>query len=338
MSYFHIQRALQLSKELEASLPTLSLVNLPIPTSTTGLALVKVQYSCINPSDKLNSIGGFPKTTFPRIPGRDYSGTVIDLKHESAAMRSKWIGKTIYGTGGAELGFKMDGPHAQYCLIPENMLVEKPDAISLLQAATVGVPFTTALRCLTRARTKPEDVILVLGAGGAVGSSAVQVGRAIGCKRVLTATRNKDDNPDIILEGDISAEFQRKIPSLTNNIGVNVVIDTIGNLDIMNAAIEALAVKGRYAWIAAPRGGGSTKLGLDIFEAYRKEIELVGCNSGLATTEDTAEEMQILTRLFEKNLIHPRPESSMNVVDLDDAIEKGYKASSCKKQTVLRME
>ncbi|OQD61270.1 hypothetical protein PENPOL_c017G03437 [Penicillium polonicum] len=332
-----MMKALQLSKELEASLPTLSLVNLPIPTSTTGLALVKVQYSCINPSDKLNSIGGFPKTTFPRIPGRDYCGTVVDLKHESDSMRSKWIGKTVYGTGGAELGFKMDGPHAQYCLITENMLIEKPDTISLLQAATVGVPFTTALRCLTRARTKPEDIVLVLGAGGAVGSSAVQIAQAIGCKRVLTATRNKDHNPDIILEGDISAEFQSKIPSLTNNIGVNVVIDTIGNLDIMNAAIQALAVKGRYAWIAAPRGG-STKLGFDIFEAYRKEIELVGCNSGLATTEDTAEEMQILTRFFEQNLIRPRPESSMNVVDLDDAVEKGYKASPSEKQTVLRME
>ena len=140
------------------------------------------------------------------------------------------------------------------------------------------------------------------------------------------------------MKGDIPAEFESKISSLTNDIGVNVVIDTIGNLDIMNAAIQALAVKGRYAWIAAPRGGGSTKLSLDIFQAYRKEIELVGCNSGLATTGDTAEEMQILTRFFEQNLIHPRPESSMNVVDLDDAIEKGYKASPSKKQTVLKMD
>lgn len=333
-----MMKALQLSKELEASLPTLSLINLPIPTATPGLALVKIQYSCINPSDRFNSVGGFPKTIFPRIPGRDYSGTVIDLKHESDAMRSKWIGKTVYGTGGAELGFKMDGPHAQYCLIPENMLIEKPDTISLLQAATVGVPFTTALRCLTRARTTPDDVVLVLGAGGAVGSSAVQVARAIGCKRILTATRNKRDNPDILLDGDIAAELESKIPSLTNNKGVNVVIDTIGNLDVMNAAIQALAVKGRYAWIAAPKGGGSTKISLDVFAAYRKEIELVGCNSGLATTEDTAEEMQILTRFFEQNLIQARPESSMNVVNLDDAVEKGYKAAPSAKQTVLKMD
>ncbi|KAL4778700.1 hypothetical protein BJX76DRAFT_362493 [Aspergillus varians] len=328
-------KALQLSKELEASLPTLSLVDLPIPTVTPGHALVKIQYSCIHPSDRYNSIGGFPKTIFPRIPGRDYSGTVIQLKQESDAVHSDWLGKAVYGTGGAELGFKIDGPHAQYCLIPERMLVEKPGSISLVQAATIGVPFTTALRCLRRARVRPDDIVLVLGASGAVGYSTVQVAQAMGCKLVLTATRSQNDNPDVLLEGDISAEFQNKIPSLTNGKGVNVVIDTIGNLSIMDVAIHALALKGRYAWIAAPRGEVPTKLSLDIFEAYRKEIELVGCNSGLATIDDTAEEMQTLTHLFERNSIHPRDESSIEVVKLDDAIEKGYKVSPSEKQMDL---
>ncbi|KAJ6014454.1 Alcohol dehydrogenase superfamily zinc-type [Penicillium herquei] len=331
-----MMKALQLSKELEGSLPSLSLINLPSPTPPLDGALIKIQYSCIHPSDRYNSIGGFPKTIFPRIPGRDYSGTVIELGRDSVDMRSKWIGKTVYGTGGAELGFKIDGPHAQYCVIPEKLLVEKPTSLSLIQAATVGVPFTTALRCLTRARVQADDIVLVLGAKGAVGSSVVQVAQAMGCKRVLTATRNKLDNPDVLLEGDIGAEFLSKIPSLTDGKGVNVVIDTVGNLDIMNAAIHALAVKGRYAWIAAPRGGASTKLSLDIFEAYRKEIDLVGCNSGLATIDDTAEEMKTLTQFFERDLIRARDESSMNVINLDDAVEKGYRISP-EKQTVLKM-
>lgn len=330
-------KALQLSKEAETSPPNLSLTNIPIPAVPPGYALVKVEYSCINPSDIFNSMGGFPKTTFPRIPGRDYSGTVVDLKQESDVMRSKWVGKAVYGTGGAELGFRMDGPHAQYCLIPERMLVEKPESVSLLQAAAIGVPFTTALQCLRRARAKPDDIVLVLGATGAVGSAAVQIARAMGCKRVLTAARNKDRNPDILLGGDIRPELQGKIPSLTNENGVDVVVDTVGDLDLMDAAFHALALRGRYAWITAPRGGGPKILGLNIFEAYRKEIELVGCNSGLATIEDTAEQMQTLSDFFERNLIHPRDESSFKVVPLDDAIEKGYKAPSSGKQTVLKM-
>ncbi|PYI05188.1 alcohol dehydrogenase [Aspergillus sclerotiicarbonarius CBS 121057] len=333
-----MMKALQLSKELETSLPTLSLTNLPIPNVPPGAALIKIQYSCINPSDRYNSLGGFPKTIFPRIPGRDYSGTVITLGQDSDAMQSHWVGKRVYGTGGAELGFKLDGPHAQYCLIPEKLIVEKPDSISPVQAATVGVPFTTALRCLTRSRAKPDDIVLVIGASGAVGSSAVQIARAMGCKRVLTASRNEIESPDILLDGDIGAEMQSKIPSLTNGKGVDVVIDTVGNLDIMNAAIHALAIKGRYAWIAAPRGGASTTLNVDVFESYRKEIELVGCNSGLATVEETAEEMKTLTWLFERNLIHPRDESLINVVDLDDAIEKGYRAAPSEKQIVLKMD
>lgn len=332
-----MMKALQLSKELEGSLPNLSLVNLPIPTVTPGNALIRIQYSCVHPSDRANSIGAFPKTIFPRIPGRDYSGTVIALGQDSSAMRSQWLGKAVYGTGGAELGFKIDGPHAEYCVVPERLLVEKPDSLSPIQAAAVGVPFTTALRCLTRTRVKADDIVLVIGASGAVGSSAVQLARAMGCKRVLTATRNKLDNPDVLLGGDVDSEFQNKIPSLTNGKGVDVVVDTVGNLNIMNAAIHALALKGRYAWIAAPRGGSTTSLTFDIFEAYRKEIELVGCNSGLATIDDTANEMRTLTGFFEQNLIHARDDSSMNVVNLDDAVEKGYGAPPSGKQTVLKM-
>ncbi|OQE05358.1 hypothetical protein PENVUL_c025G02345 [Penicillium vulpinum] len=306
-------------------MPTLSPTSLLIPTVAPGFALVKIKYSCIEPSDRANSIGAFPKTIFSRIPGRDYSGTVIELKQDSGARRSEWIGKTVYGTGGAELGFNIDGPHAQYCLIPENMLIEKPDTISLLQEQSQMTLFLFW-------------VVLVLGASGAVGSAAVQLAQATGCRRILTATRNKDENPDVLLKGDIDTELQTKLPSLTDGKGVDVVVDTIGNLDIMNTAIHALAIKGRYAWITALKGGVPMKLSLDIFEAYRKEIELVGCNTGLATTENTAEEMKILTHLFKQNLIHPQAESSMNLVDLDDAIEKGYKTSLNKKQTVLTMD
>ncbi|KAE8395803.1 hypothetical protein BDV23DRAFT_193594 [Aspergillus alliaceus] len=264
-------KALLLTKEPEASAPTLSLINLPIPLATPGYGLIKVHFSVIQPSDKYNSIGGFPKTTFP-----------------------------LYKSGGAELGVEHDGSHAQYCLIPEAMLAEKPKTLSLLQAATIGVPFTTAIRYLRRARTRTDDVVLVLGATGAVASTAVQVAKAMGCQHI---------------GGDVMAE------------GVDVIVDTIGNLFLMNAAIEALALRGRYAWIASPRDGSSTRLDLNIFRAYRKEIGL-----------DTAEEMQALTRWFDSGVISPGDESISDIVGLDDAVERGYKAELGAKQVVIAMD
>ncbi len=155
-------KALQIARQQVASTPTLSIVNCPIPTVKLGHALVKIYFSAVQPSDKLNAKGGFPKTTLPRIPGRDYAGEVVAVDHSSSSMTG-WLGKKVCGTSNSELGFTFDGPHAEFCLIPEAMLVEKPRSLSLSQAATIGVPFTTALRCLTRARAGPGDI--VLGAG-----------------------------------------------------------------------------------------------------------------------------------------------------------------------------
>jgi NADPH:quinone reductase len=320
-----MMKALQLTRPhlSAATPPVLSLTTLPTPILKPGYALVKIHFSSIHPSDKLNSKGSFPMTTYPRIPGRDYSGTVLDIASES---EKSWIGKAVYGSSGATLGFEIDGPHAEFCLVPEEALVEKPSTLSFLQAATVGVPYTTAYLTLKRARTTKDDVVLVLGANGAVGSSAVQIARAIGCKRVLTATRREaGDTPDVDLTSGIPETVLRStIPALTDGRGVDVIIDTVGSIALMSAAIKHLARCGRYSWIAAPRGGVSTDLTFDIFQAYRDEIELVGCNTGNYSVTEVAQDMRVLKEWFDSGIIKSRDEGVFEIIDLDNAVEKGY--------------
>jgi NADPH2:quinone reductase len=316
-------KALQLTRPSATTPPVLSLTTLPTPILKPGYALVKIHFTSIQPSDKLNSKGSFPKTTFPRIPGRDYSGVVLDVASESG---KSWIGKAVYGSSGSTLGFEIDGPHAEFCLVPEEALVEKPSTLSFLQAATVGVPFTAAYLSLRRARVTKDDVVLVIGANGAVGSSAVQIAKAMGCKRVLTATlREAGDTPDVDLtSGSAETALQSTIPALTDGQGVNVVIDTVGNIALMSAGIKHLARWGRYAWIASPRGGASTDLRFDIFQAYREEIELVGCNTGNYPVAEVAQDMRVLKDWFETGVLKTRDEGAFERVGLDDAVEKGY--------------
>ncbi|PYH93152.1 alcohol dehydrogenase [Aspergillus ellipticus CBS 707.79] len=292
-----------------------------------GHALVQIRYSYIHPSDKLNAKGLFPTTTFPRIPGRDYSRIVVDIASDREEAKS-WIGKEVYGSSGSGLGYIMDGPHAQYCLIPEKALVEKPSSLSLLQAATVGVPYATALLTLHSAQVRKEDIVLVLGATGAVGSAAVKIAKAMGCQTVLGAARHADSNPDILLESeDVATILQPRIPILTNDHGVDVVIDTVGDIGLMGAAIKQLAVGGRYTWIAAPRGDVSKELTFDIFQAYRKAIHLVGCNSNLPTMAEVADQLPWLARWFDKGVLEVADDSAFTKVALEDAIEKGYMAA-----------
>lgn len=311
-------KALQLTRTSPSVSPDLNTTELPIPQLKQGYALVQIHYASIQPSDKLNVQGSFPFTTYPRVLGRDYSGTVIDILSENAESKS-WIGKHVYGTSGSSLGFDMDGTHAQYCLIPGNALVEKPIQLSSIQAATVGVPFTTAMICLERAQAKADDVVLVLGASGAVGSAVVQIAKAIGCRKVLTAARR--GNPDVSLGPDASIE--ETISTLTDGKGVNVVVDTVGDLALMTVLVEQLAVRGRYAWITGPRGG-STQLAFDVLKAYRKEISLVGCNSVARTLEQTAEYLRSVNRWIDAGLLKAGDEAQFELVKIDDAVALGY--------------
>jgi NADPH:quinone reductase-like Zn-dependent oxidoreductase len=317
-------RALHLARASASSAPELTTVFQPIPQLKPGHALVRISYASIQPSDRLNAQGLFPYTTYPRIPGRDYSGVVLDVADKSGAS-SSWIGKSVYGTSGSTLGFDIDGTHAQYCLIPQDALVEKPATISSLQAATVGVPFTTAYICITKAQVTKNDVVLVLGANGAVGSAASQMARAIGCKQVLTAARRSDSNPDIVIGSETPATIlTERVSAMTAGKGVNAVIDTVGDLDLMTAALEQLAMNGRYTWIAAPRGDVNKKITFDIFQAYRKEITMLGCNSAARTIEETAEYLRSVNSWIVQGSLQAHAEGDFETLRLDDAIQNGY--------------
>ncbi|KAJ9253352.1 hypothetical protein DTO195F2_7115 [Paecilomyces variotii] len=76
-SFNETMKAIYLTRPSANTPPDISLTTLPIPTPPPGHLLVRIHYSSIQPSDKLNAKGGFPKTTFPRIPGRDYAGVVV---------------------------------------------------------------------------------------------------------------------------------------------------------------------------------------------------------------------------------------------------------------------
>ncbi|KAK9234520.1 chaperonin 10-like protein [Lipomyces kononenkoae] len=305
----HSMKALRLARSLPESPPTLSIETVPKPTVKPSHVLVKVLASSIQPSDKLNAKGLFGMTTYPRIPGRDFSGTVVDGPDDL-------IGEPVYGTSGPTLGFTIDGAHAEYCLVPQEAVVRKPETLSYLQAASVGVPFTTALLCLQRARATKDDVVLVLGATGTVGSAAVQVANAIGCRRVITASRR--DVTDVNIAKDAALDA---VARLTDGRGADVVIDTVGDIGLMKAALDVLAVKGRYAWIAAPRGGASTDLTFDIFQSYRKEHELIGCNSLNYSLENMNTMMRELLVWFENGKLTAMADEEFVLVSIDEAVD-----------------
>jgi len=137
-----------------------------------GDVLIKVMYSSLNYKDALSSIGNRGVTReFPHTPGIDAAGTVA----ESASADFK-VGEEVFITG-YDLGMNTDGGFGEYIRVPVDWIVKKPVNLSLKEAMIYGTAgFTSALSIyeLTK-EVKPEDgEVLVIGAGGGVGSHSVK--------------------------------------------------------------------------------------------------------------------------------------------------------------------
>src|SRR5262252_651861 len=142
----------------------------------------------INPSDVKNVAGAMKQTTLPRIPGRDFAGVV-------EAGPEEWIGAQVWGTGG-DMRFTRDGSHAEFIVVPAASLRRKPDTLSFDQAASVAVNYVAAWCGIEAAGLTAEETVLLIGAGGGVGSAAAQIARRLGAS--VIGVDRRAPHPELI--------------------------------------------------------------------------------------------------------------------------------------------
>jgi NADPH:quinone reductase-like Zn-dependent oxidoreductase len=285
-------KALQFSRT--GDLAALELVELPTPVPAQGEVLVQIKAAGLNPSDVKNVLGRFPYTTLPRIPGRDFAGVVVEGP-------SEMIGQAVWGTG-KEIGFLRDGSHAGYISLSAKGVALKPDSLSFAQAASLGVPYTTAWDALERSLVDADTRLLVIGANGAVGSAAMALAKVRGSK-VLGAVRRpeqlqalQDKGFDGILLGK-TEELGAQVNAVFEG-GADVIFDTTGFW--LPAAVPALAAFGRIAIIAAPADG---HVQLPALALYRKGGQVVGINSLLYGVEACARMLEQFGKLFDEGTL-----------------------------------
>ncbi|MVV50057.1 zinc-binding alcohol dehydrogenase family protein [Pseudomonas sp. PB120] len=288
-------KALQFDKT--GDLSALRYVEVPTPVAGPDEVLVQIKAAGLNPSDVKNVLGRFPYTTLPRIPGRDFAGVVIEGPQAL-------IGQEVWGTG-RELGFFADGSHAQFVKLPANGVALKPTHLSFAQAASLGVPYTTAWDALERSLVVAGTRLLVIG-GGAVGSAALALAKVRGAQ-VLAAARRPEQVKELEAQGyqtlqldkpeDLGAQVQAVYTG-----GADVIFDTTGFW--LPASVAALATFGRIAIIAAPVDG---LVQLPALALYRKGGSVVGINSLLYGVQACAAMLDQFGRFFDQDLL-PLPQ------------------------------
>ena len=293
----------------------LMLVDSPQRVPAPGHALVRVGAAAVNPSDAKASLGIMPQAVWPRTPGRDFAGTVVEGPTE-------WIGRQVYGSGG-DVGITRDGSHARYLELPLAALRAMPANLSMEEAGAVGVPFVTAYEGFRRSgMPRAGQTVMVMGANGKVGQAAVQLATQAGA-RVIAVQRGPGPfagfscAPVDVIDAtavDVAATAR----DLTQGRGADTVFNTVGSA-YFDAANKAMAKGATQIFIATQ----DRAVPFDIFAFYRGMHTYVGIDSLAMDCATSTAQLDAMREGFERGTLKPFPIA--RAYDLADAAE-AYRA------------
>jgi NADPH2:quinone reductase len=230
--------------------------------------VIDVKAAGINFPDILTIAGKYQdKIPPPFIPGNEASGIVTAVG--SKVSRFKIGDKAIVAPRG--------GGFAEKCKVHQNAAMPLPDGLSLEQGAGYAVTYGTSYHALKQsAELQAGETVLVLGAAGGVGISAVQIAKAMGAHVIAAAS--SDEKLDFAraagadeLINYSSQALKDSVKELTDG-GVDVVYDPVGG-DLSQQALRALAWHGRHLIIGFA-SGDIPQLPANI--ALLKEARIVG--------------------------------------------------------------
>ena len=273
--------------------------------------LIEVKASAVNPSDVKAATGLMAYAVFPRTPGRDYAGIVIDGPAD-------WIGREVFGSSG-DLGIRRDGTHATHLVIEPDAVVEKPRNLSWDEAAGIGVPFVTAMEGFRRAGMPTKDeTVLVMGVNGKVGQAAVQIASWNGA-RVIGVVRKSEPyeghtNSEVEVVDASATEVATRVRELTDGKGADIVFNTVGD-PYFQAAHQSLAVRGRQILIAAI----DRIVQFNILEFYRGQHTYVGIDTLGLSSIATGAVLRELVPGFAGGHLKPFPIKPSAIYPLENA-------------------
>jgi NADPH:quinone reductase-like Zn-dependent oxidoreductase len=278
---------------------------------TENQVLIELKAAAVNPSDVKAATGLMAYAVFPRTPGRDYAGVVIDGPTVA-------IGREVFGSSG-DLGVRRDGTHATHLAVEADAVVDKPGGISWEEAAGIGVPFVTAIEGFRRAgMPQSGETVLVMGVNGKVGQAAVQIASWHGACVIGVVRKNEPyeghaNSPVEVIDAS-ATDVAARVRELTEGKGADIVFNTVGD-PYFQAAHKSLAVRGRQILIAAIK----PVVEFNILEFYRGQHTYVGIDTLGLSSVATGAVLRELGPGFASGRLKPFPIKPAAIFPLEEA-------------------
>lgn len=278
------------------------------PRPAKGEVLLKMQYVGFCGSDLSTYLGKNPLVSYPRVPGHEISGIIVELGQEvpGGLMEGDAVTVVPYTSCGTcpscrrgrtnacrenqTLGVQREGAMQEYLSLPWQKILPAPE-LSALELALVE-PLTVGKHAVRRARVGEGDLVMVLGCGmigaGAIAAAAGRGARVVAvdidAHKLELATLLGAGYTINSRETDLHGELER----ISAGDGADVVIEAAGNALTYRAAVEEVAFSGRVVCIGY--AGQEVSFPTRLF--VQKEMDILGSRN--ATAEDFSEVIDFL--------------------------------------------
>jgi propanol-preferring alcohol dehydrogenase len=294
----------------------LKLEEVDIPKVGPGEALAKVAACGVGYTVSKSRLRGM----VPRIPGHEVAGEIVEVGEEVENVRKgdritvyyylncgtcKYcrIGReTLCLNSGGHVGVTTNGGYAEYLKLPAQNFIKLPEEISFVDGSIIADAICTPWKVMKeRAKVRPLDDVLVVGAGGGVGIHAVAMAKLFG-GTVIAADISEEKleaakkaGAEEVINTRIKA-LDEEARRLTRGKGVDVVIDFVATTETLEAGINSLAIAGRLISMV---GGSFPKV--DMTKVGSQELVITG--SRYTTKQELTDAIEVVRRGMIKPII-----------------------------------
>ena len=293
--------------------------DVPPPECAADQVRVRVRAAGINFADTLQIAGKYQaRLEPPFIPGMEVAGEILEIG--SAARQDLSVGQRVMAF------IRNGGAFAEEAVIDHQWLVPVPDGMS--DATAAGFPTvygTSAFALRHRGCLQSGETLLVLGAAGGVGLTAVEIGREMGA-RVIAAAGGPEKCAIALDHGaDAAIDYRKEsirdqVRAMTGGIGADVVYDAVGG-DAFDQAIRAVNWQARMLVIGFA-SGRIQQVPANLILV--KNISVVGVVFGAQTERDPAFGMSFVdyaAELYRNGRVRPHVGATFPLAEAGAAMQ-----------------
>lgn len=239
------------------------------PVAGEGELSIQVAAAGVNRPDVVQRMGLYPPPPGASpIPGLEVAGTVTAVGNGVSGWQ---VGDTV-------CALVNGGGYAEYVTAPASQCLPVPKGLSLTEAAALPETcFTVWSNVFDRAGLQPGESLLVHGGSSGIGTTAIQMAKALGVSVYVTAGSDDKCQACLSLGADLAINYREEdfvdvLKAATDGRGVDVILDMVGG-DYIARNLKVAAMDGRIVNIAYLQG---SKVEVNLMPVMLKRLTLTG--------------------------------------------------------------